>query len=172
MSPPQDSDFPGGLEISESTSEGMPCIFGSHSFVPIGWTGKKLTAVSRSSTDSDVISFAPQRRKLCHFNEGPRLEGILALGSWDVVIEVLHFGARRKPFRDIRDGSSKGEKNEISNLRTLNNSATQPFLFILEVCEAVIKMIITCRISSMRHVSRTHRELLLIGCLTVAILTQ
>ena len=57
LSPPQDSDFPGGLEISESTLEGIPCIFGSHSFVPIGWTGKKLTAASNSITEAEIISF-------------------------------------------------------------------------------------------------------------------
>ena len=93
MCPHQDSDFPGGLEISESTSEGMLFIFGSHSFVPIGWTSKRQTAASNSTTETEIISL----------DTGPRLEGILSLGLWDLLIEVLHFGARRKPLHDIRD---------------------------------------------------------------------
>ena len=32
----QDSDFAGDLEDSTSTSGGILCIFGSHTFVPIG----------------------------------------------------------------------------------------------------------------------------------------
>ena len=106
---------------------------------------------------------SPQRRKLCHFKTGPRLEGILALGLWDLPIEVWHSGARRKPFRDIREGSLKRKKKR--NLKPPNAQQFRHTALscILEVCEAVIKMIITCRISSMKHVSRTHRELLLIG---------
>ena len=33
----QDSDFAGDLEDSKSTSGGILCIFGSHTFVPISW---------------------------------------------------------------------------------------------------------------------------------------
>ena len=33
----QDSDFVGDLEDSKSTSGGILCIFGSHTFVPISW---------------------------------------------------------------------------------------------------------------------------------------
>ena len=52
----QDSDFAGGLEDSKSTSGGTLCIFGSHTFVPISWMCKKQTAVSDSSTESEIIS--------------------------------------------------------------------------------------------------------------------
>ena len=41
----QDSDFAGDLEDSKSTSAGTLCIFGSHTFVPIGWVCKKQTSV-------------------------------------------------------------------------------------------------------------------------------
>ena len=37
----QDSDFAGDLEDSKSTSGGILCIFGSHTFVPISWICKK-----------------------------------------------------------------------------------------------------------------------------------
>ena len=48
----QDSDFAGNLEDSKSTSGeggGVFCIFGSRTFVPISWMGKKQTSVSHSS---------------------------------------------------------------------------------------------------------------------------
>ena len=52
----QDSDFAGDLEDSKSTSGGTSCIFWSHTFVPIGWSCKKQTSVSHSSTESEIIS--------------------------------------------------------------------------------------------------------------------
>ena len=48
----------GDLEDSKSTSGGTLCIFGSHTFVPISWMCKKQTAVSHSSTESEIISLA------------------------------------------------------------------------------------------------------------------
>ena len=50
----QDSDFAGDLEDSKSTSGGTLCIFGSHTFVPISWMCNKQTAVSHSSTESEI----------------------------------------------------------------------------------------------------------------------
>ena len=52
----QDSDFAGDLEDSKSTSGGTFCFFGIHTFVPISWMCKKQTAVSHSSTESEIIS--------------------------------------------------------------------------------------------------------------------
>ena len=51
----QDSDFAGDLEDSTSTSGGTLSVFGSHTFVPISWMCKKQTAVSHSSTESEII---------------------------------------------------------------------------------------------------------------------
>ena len=48
----QDSDSAGDLEDSESTSGGLLCVFGSHSFVPVSWMCKKQTSVSHSSERS------------------------------------------------------------------------------------------------------------------------
>ena len=61
--------FAGDLEDSKSTSGGTLCIFGSHTFVPISWLCKKQTAVSHSSTESEIISL----------DAGLRLDGIPAL---------------------------------------------------------------------------------------------
>ena len=52
----QDSHFAGDLEDSKSTSRGLLCIFGSHTFVPTSWMCKKQTSVSHSSTEDEVIS--------------------------------------------------------------------------------------------------------------------
>ena len=69
----QDSDFAGDLEDSKSTSGGTLCIFGSHTLVPISWMCKKQTAVSHSSTESDIS-----------LDTGLRLDGLLALELWDL----------------------------------------------------------------------------------------
>ena len=46
----------GDFEDSKFTSSGTLCIFGNHTFVPISWMCKKQTAVSHSSTESEIIS--------------------------------------------------------------------------------------------------------------------
>ena len=75
----QDSDFAGNLEDSKSTSGGTLCIFGSHTFVPISWMCKKQTAVSHSSTESEIISV----------DTGLRLDGLPALDLWDLIVYFL-----------------------------------------------------------------------------------
>ena len=75
----QDSDFAGDLEDSKSISGGTLCIFGSHTYVPRSWMCKKQTAVSHSSTESEIISL----------DTGLRLDGLLALELWDLIVSVL-----------------------------------------------------------------------------------
>ena len=75
----QDSDFAGDLEASKSTSGGTLSVLGSHTFVPISWMCKKQTAVSHSSTESEIISL----------DAGLRLDGIPALDLWDLIVAVL-----------------------------------------------------------------------------------
>ena len=75
----QDSDFAGEFEDSKSTSGGTLCIFGSHTIVPISWMCKRQTAVSPSSTESEIISL----------DTGLRLDGLPALELWDLIVSVL-----------------------------------------------------------------------------------
>ena len=76
----QDSDFAGVLEDLSSTSGGLVCILGSHTFVPVSWMCKKQTSVSHSSTESEIISL----------DAGLRMDGIPALDLWDLIVAVLH----------------------------------------------------------------------------------
>ena len=71
--------FAGDLEDSKSTSGGVLCIFGSHTFAPISWMCKKQTSVSHISTESEIMSL----------DAGLRMDGVLALDLWDLVIEEL-----------------------------------------------------------------------------------
>ena len=75
----QDSDFAGDLEDFKSSSGGTLCVFGSHTFVPISWMCKKQTAVSHSSTESEIISL----------DTGLRLDGLPPLELWDLIVSVF-----------------------------------------------------------------------------------
>ena len=67
------------LEIQNPLRGGTLCVFGSHTFVPISWMCKKQTSVSHSSTESEIISL----------DTGLRLDGLLALELWDLIVSVL-----------------------------------------------------------------------------------
>ena len=89
----QDSDFAGDLEDSKSTSGGTLCFLGSHTFVPISWMCKKQTAVSHSSTESEIISL----------DTGLRWDGLPALELWDLIYGAL--AAVCEEFESHQDGS-------------------------------------------------------------------
>ena len=153
----QDSDFAGDLEDSESTSGGTLCVFGSYTFVPISWICKKHTAVSHSSTESEIISL----------DTGLRLDGLPALELWDLIVSVLGNVSRvsdrsGKPERDNHKHYKSHNKIDVikdidavpSNVQSARQEA---LLYVFEDNEAVIKMIFKGRSPTMRHVSRTHR---------------
>ena len=153
----QGSDSAGDLEDSKSTSGGTLCIFGSHTFVPISWMCKKQTAVSRSSTESEIISL----------DTGLRLDGLPALELWDLIVSVLGNVSRvsdrsGQPFNDVHKRHRSQRKIDVmedidsvpSNVQSARQEA---LLYVFEDNEAVIKMIIKGKSPTMRHVSRTHR---------------
>ena len=153
----QDSDFAGDLEDSKSTSGGTLCIFGGHTFAPISWMCKKQTAVSHSSTESEIISL----------DTGLRLDGLLALELWDLIVSVLgnvsHVSDRSgQPENDVhKHHKSQKRINVMENIDYVPSNVQSPrqeaLLYVFEDNEAVIKMIIKGRSPTMRHVSRTHR---------------
>ena len=108
------------------------------------------------------------------------MDGIPALGLWDLVIEVLHSSSnqakalklqalgdlqRNKPSRKHTNTHTKTQIQhndlELSNVdyvsSIVNSSRSGATIYILEDNEAVIKVIIKGRSPTMRHVSRTHR---------------
>ena len=153
----QDSDFAGDLEDSKSTSGGTLCVFGSHTFVPISWMCKKQTAVSHSSTESEIISL----------DAGLRLDGLPALEFWDLIVSV--FGSmtqtterKVRPVDTERRQKSQGKTNVLNNIdyvpSNVQSSHQEALLYVFEDNEAVIKMIINGRSPTMPT------ELFLIGC--------
>ena len=156
----QDSDFAKDLEDSKSTSGGTLCVFGSHTFVPISWMWKKETAVSHSSTESEIISL----------DAGLRLDRIPALELWDLIVLVLGhiIQTHERTGQPVvcRDKNhvhqrSQGMFNVLKNVDCVPSnvqfSHQEALLYVFEDNEAVIKMIIKGRSPTMRHVSRTHR---------------
>ena len=146
----QDSDFAGDLEGSKYTSGGTLCVLGSHTFVPISWMCKKQTAVSHSSTESEIISL----------DTGLRLDGLPALELWDLIVSVLGHVSRVSDTSGQPDKSQKkiDVMKDIDSVPSNVQSARhEALLYVFEDNEAVIKMIIKGRSPTMRHVSRTHR---------------
>ena len=131
---------------------------------------EKRTSVSHSSTESEFISL----------DAGLRMDGIPALDLWDLVIEVL-YSSSNQPKKSKENVQGNLQRNKASNKHTKNQIKTQiqhnvlelsnvdyvssnakssrsgAMLYIFEVNETVIKMIIKCRSPTMRHVSRTDR---------------
>ena len=153
----QDSDFAGDLEDSKSTSGRTLCIFGSHTFVPISSMCKKQISVSRSTTESEIISL----------DAGLRLDGILALRLWDRIVAVPHGDTyqsnqeRGDPHKSPTRKKIHGKIDDLDNVdfisSSVHSSRKEALLYIFEDNEAVIKKIIKGRSLAMRHVSRTHR---------------
>ena len=118
---------------------------------------KKQTAVSHSSTESEIISL----------DTGLRLDGLPALEPWDLIVSVLGNISR------VSDRSGKPESDDHKHHKSHNkidvtrdidavpsnvqSARQEALLYVFEDNEAVIKMSIKGRSPTMRHVSRTHR---------------
>ena len=125
----------------KSTSGGSSRVFGSHTFAPISWMFVKQTAVSRSSTESEII----------YLDAGLRMDGLPALDLWDLIV-VGKISDAKEILWIIDD------LNNVDFVSSnVNSSHKEALLKIVEDNEAVIKMIIKGRSPTMRHVSRTRR---------------
>ena len=74
----QDADFAGNLTDSKSTSGGVLCMFGSHTFVPISWACKKQRSVSHGSTEAEIKSLANYKWR-----------AIPAVSLWNTIIKKM-----------------------------------------------------------------------------------
>ena len=118
---------------------------------------KKQTAVSHSSTESEIISL----------DTGLRLDGLPALEQWDLVVSVLGNVSRvsdrpGKPESDDHKHHKSHNKIDVMKdidavLSNVQSARQEALLYAFEDNEAVIMMIIEGRSPTMRHVSRTHR---------------
>ena len=118
---------------------------------------KKQIPVSHSSTESEIISL----------DIGLRLDGLPALGLWDLIVSVLgnisHISDRTgKPLND--DHKHHKSHNRIDVMKDIDavpsnvqSASLEALLYVFEDNEAVIKKIMKGRSPTMRHVSRTHR---------------
>ena len=151
-----DAGFAGCLKSSKSTSGGILCLVGKHTFVPITWICKKQTAISHSSSEAEVIAL----------DAAVRLEGIPCLTLWSTILTVFA-GTDTNETSVSKSKSSHNkqpssiESNILSsidyvqpNINTIHSKAR---LLIMEDNDAVIKMCIKGRSPNMRHVARTHR---------------
>ena len=105
----QDSDFAGNLEDSKSTFGETLCVSGSHTFVPVSWMCKKQTVVSHSSTKSENISV----------EIGLRLNGLLGLELWDLIVSVFRKRDSDRMGRLVdteRSHKSQGKINALKNI--------------------------------------------------------
>ena len=137
------------LRTQKSTSGGTVCVFGSHTFVPTSWMCKNQTAVSHSSTESEIISL----------DAGLRLDGIPALDLWDLIVSVLG-NTTRNHDRTVRPVVSTSEIcspphtihkrkqsrrviNDLDNVDFIPSnvqfSYQEALLYVFEDNEAVIK---------------------------------
>ena len=139
----QDSDFAGDhLEDSKSTSGGTLCIFGCHTFVPRSWMCKQQTAVSHSSTDSEIISL----------DTGLRLDGLPALELWDLIVSVLGNVSR------VSDRSGQPDNDVHKHLKS------QKKVNGMENIDSVPSNVQSSRPEALLDTSPELTELLLIGC--------
>ena len=122
---------------------------------------KKQTSVSHSSTEAKIISL----------DAGSRLDGLLALELWDLIVSVLgnmtqNCKERRDPLLNKRQACSpphtiyklKQSQRVIDDLDNVDfipsnvqSSRQEALLYVFEDNEAVIKMIIKGRSPTMRH---------------------
>ena len=126
------------LKIRKSTSGGTQCIFGSHAFVPKSWMCKKQTAVSHSSTESEIISL----------DTGLRLDGLLALELWDLIVSVLGNVTQTsdrtgRPVDTERSQNSQGKINVMKKNDSVplnvQSSRQEALLYVFEDNDAVTK---------------------------------
>ena len=118
---------------------------------------KKQIAVSHSSTESEIISL----------DIGLRLDGLLALELWDLIVSVLGNVSRVSDRSGQNDNDVHKRHESQKNIDVMKDFDSVPsnvqsarpeaLLYVFEDNEAVIKVIIKGRSPTMRHVSRTHR---------------
>ena len=107
---------------------------------------KKQTAVSQSSTESEIISL----------DTGQRLDGLLALELWDLIVSVFGNVSRVSDRSGQVDNDvhkhhkSQRRMNVMENIDSVHSnvqpSRQEALLYLFEDNEALIKIIINGRV--------------------------
>ena len=126
------------LKIQNPLLEEHCSFFGSHTFVPISWMCKKQSAVSHSSTESEIISL----------DTGLRLDGLPALELWDLIVSV-HGNVSR-----VSDGSGKPESDVHKHHKS------QRKINVMENIDSVPSNVQTLRQESLLYVFEDNEALL------------
>ena len=134
------------------------CVFSEviHLFQQVGCARNKLLFLT-----------VQQNLKSSLLDTGLRLDGLLALELWDLIVSVLGNVSRvsdrsGQPDSDVHKHHNSQKKiNVMENIYSVpsnvQSSRQEALLYVFEDNEAVIKMIMKGRSPTMRHVSRTHR---------------
>ena len=95
-----DASFADDLTTSKSCIGTVLSIVGPRTNIPLTWLCKKQTAVSHSSTESEIVAL----------DTSIRVEGIPALGMFDCVLDVLLpvTGQSKKTLESSNVGKRKG----------------------------------------------------------------
>ena len=115
-------------------------IVGPSTYVPLSWICKKQTAVSHSTSESEVIAM----------DAGVRMEGLPGLLLWDLVIEVFEPIGKLPNYKPLqtagRDVSGQSLYEMFGSVDFVPPSLPithgRGKLYILEDNDAVIKMTI------------------------------
>ena len=140
-------------EIQKATSEGVLCVFGKHTFVPISWMCKKQTAVSRSSAESGNTSIHARLR----------MGGIQALHHARLNmggVPTLQCGRMclRQNIQYINSGKHTCLLVSLDHVPpNISNSTHSTQLCLFDDNVAVIKMINKGRSPNLRYVTRKYR---------------
>ena len=112
-----DADFAGDRLDAKSTSGGFLVLYGKNTFFPLTWICKKQTAVSRSTTEAEVISLAHSL-----FAEAlPTLQLWCQILGRDVTLEVLE--DNEATIKIIRKGGS-AKLRHVSRTHKINLAST------------------------------------------------
>ena len=133
----QDTDVAGDLEDSKSTSGGVLCFFGSHTFVSISWMCKKQTSVSNSSTEAEIISL----------DAGLRMDGIPTLTLWDLVVEVFQSVPNRTdgPKRELRGNRCRlPSQTCITPSQSSTPTSFQQTLITFHSIQRILVLVLCC----------------------------
>ena len=126
-----------------------------------------ICSIKLDVQETDCRFFTVEQNLKSSLWTGLRLDGLLALVLWDLIVcvfvNISRISARTDTFVIGEDKHQKSHnkidamKDIDSVLSNVQSARQEALLYVFEDNEAVIKKIMKGRSPTMRHVSRTHR---------------